>query len=417
MKGGLAMKKIFRLKLVLVLLLLSFGLCYGKGVDSKGHKEILMGTVPLNLEDNRVFVDLTFLGPNGSLRKARAWVDTGGGWFAMTEALAKELNLSVTGKEITTNDGEHAVPVVPPNVFVGALPLDLSSAHTYSVLGVTRIDPGINAEVFLPARVLMHYDVVFDYPARRFTIAKSTVLKHRSEGVPSPIQPDSGFPRVELSIDNKSYGFLLDTGAAYTMVSRELLESLAAQHPGWDRLTGAVGEANMIGSEMDTDALLLRLPQVGLGSLQLHSIGTVSRRVGIFETSMSRMMTAPIVGAIAGNMLKMLRVEIDYPNGKTYFESGRKPAADGLDNVGIVIQTMKDGSCRITGVARRGEKPVLSGIEKGDQLLRIDKLVATGATRAAVIRSLNGRPGDKRRLQILRNGKQLDLIASVQHLL
>jgi predicted aspartyl protease len=320
-----------------------------------------MGTVPLNLEDNRVFVDLTFRRPDGSWRKARAWVDTGGGWFAMTEGLVKELNLSVTGKEITTDEGEHAVPVVPPNVFVGGLPLDLSSAHTYSVLGTSQIDPGINAEVFLPTKVLMHYAVVFDYPARRFTVTNSGVLKHRGEGVPTPIQQDSGFPRIELSFDGKPYGFLLDTGAAYTMVSRELLESLATQHPNWDRLKGAVGEANMIGSEMDTDALLLRLPEVRLGSLQLHGIGTVSRRPGIFETSMSRMMTAPIVGAVASNVLKMFRVEIDYPNGKTYFEPSRKRDAKGLDNVGIVIQVMKDGSYRITGVARKGEKPCAVG--------------------------------------------------------
>jgi hypothetical protein len=54
----------------------------------------LFATVPMFLEDKRVFVELTFRRSDGSPRKARAWVDTGGGWFAITEPLAKELGVT-----------------------------------------------------------------------------------------------------------------------------------------------------------------------------------------------------------------------------------------------------------------------------------------------------------------------------------
>lgn len=175
-------------------------------------------TVPLIFEDNRVFVELSFRRPNGSLRKARAWVDTGGGWFAITESLANDIGAERRGAPFQDED-QQAIDIAPPIVYLGDLPLDLASAHVSAMLGTQRIEPGVDAEAFLPARVLMHYQAVFDYPARRFTLAYPGVLQPQGRPVSSPIQKDSWFPRIEIQIDGRSYGFLLDTGAAYTMVS------------------------------------------------------------------------------------------------------------------------------------------------------------------------------------------------------
>ena len=54
------------------------------------------------------------------------------------------------------------------------------------------------------------------------------------------------------------------------------------------------------------------------GANQLSEFGIVSQREGTFERRMSRMMSAPIVGSLAGNVLKLFRVELDYPNAKLY---------------------------------------------------------------------------------------------------
>ena len=43
-----------------------------------------------------------------------------------------------------------------------------------------------------------------------------------------------------------------------------------------------------------------------------------SRREGVFEKYMSSMMTAPIIGSLAGNVLSHFRVELDYPDQKLY---------------------------------------------------------------------------------------------------
>ena len=49
---------------------------------------------------------------------------------------------------------------------------------------------------------------------------------------------------------------------------------------------------------------------------QLNEFGVVSQRQGTFERYMSSMITAPIVGSLAGNVLKRFRGELDHPNEK-----------------------------------------------------------------------------------------------------
>jgi predicted aspartyl protease len=376
----------------------------------------LSATVPMFLEDNRVFVELTFRRPDGSPRKARAWVDTGGGWFAITEPLAKEIGVTRSGDDIQVGDG-HATPIAHPDVRLGEMPLDLSTANVYEVLGETQMEPGINAEAFLPARVLMHYDAIFDYPARLFTLARSGALKPRGERIVATVNLESGFPRVEISVGGERYGFLVDTGAAYTMISRELLEKWGAAHSNWPKLDGAVAEANMIGNEMDTNALLVRISRMELGPLPIDSVGAVSRRAGIFETSMSRMMTAPIVGAIAGNVLKTMRIEIDYPGSAIYVQRDSQPDANDLDCLGLILRVGDDGKYTVVGIARKGGRPVVDGIQTGDELISLDGLNTSGATLDAVNRSLHGRPGDKRKVRLSRQRKEIELEVTVQRLL
>jgi len=52
--------------------------------------------------------------------------------------------------------------------------------------------------------------------------------------------------------------------------------------------------------------------------------GAARRRVtagGTFERYMSSMMTAPIVGSLAGNVLRGFRVELDYPGKRLYLST------------------------------------------------------------------------------------------------
>lgn len=76
----------------------------------------------------------------------------------------------------------------------------------------------------------------------------------------------------------------------------------------------------MFGGDLENNAMMMRFPNAQWGPFQLDNFAAVSRPNGTFETNMSRLMSAPIVGAIGGNVLKLFRIEIDYANGVVYLQ-------------------------------------------------------------------------------------------------
>jgi predicted aspartyl protease len=274
-------------------------------------------TVPLLVEKNRPFVDLTFQRADGSKRSARFLVDSGGGGFILTEPLARDLGLK-WGASMREGGSEFAQITDPLKASVGDFPLELNPQRVMVVIGADAVLPkGVTAphDGMLPGHVLAKYHVVFDYPKAKFTIARAGVLEPKGTALPMPVHPRSGFPRTEIEVDGQTYGFLLDTGASFTMVSEVLLKSLGAAHPDWPRHPGAYGEAATLGG-MTLETMFI--PGGRWGTNQLTEFGVVSQRQGTFESYMSKMMTAPIVGSLAGNVLKRFRVELDYPNAKLY---------------------------------------------------------------------------------------------------
>lgn len=280
-------------------------------------------TVPLMVEANRPFVILTFHKPDGSTRTARFLLDTGGGGFLITEPLAHELGL--TWGDVTSEEGEKFAHVTTmPVVSIGDLALSLKPERTAVEIGTDNILPAaatVKAEGMLPGHVLSQYEVVFDYPGRTLTVALPNVLAHPGNGVSMPVSTMTGFPRTEITIGDSTYGMLLDTGASFTMVSETVLKALGTQHPDWERHTGAYGEAALLGGQtLET----MFVPSAAWGAQALSRFGMVSQQAGTFERYMSRMMPAPIVGSLAGNVLKNFRVDLDYPHQKLYITGGGK---------------------------------------------------------------------------------------------
>jgi predicted aspartyl protease len=273
-------------------------------------------TVPLLVEGNRPFIDVTFHLPNGSTRTARFLIDSGGGRFLMTESLARDLGLHPG--PVQEEDGEKfAIADVPPKAFVGDFPLKLNPARVLIFAQenlLPKAAPG-HADGLFPGHVLAQYHVVFDYPKNTFTLALPGVLIPKGSAAPMPVSTPSGFPRTEIEVAGLRYGFLIDTGASFTMVSEVLLKSWGHDHPDWPRHPGAVGDAATLGGGVLETMLV---PGGRWGGQQLQEFGVVSQREGTFERYMSSMMTAPIVGSLAGNVLKRFRLELDYPNAKLY---------------------------------------------------------------------------------------------------
>jgi hypothetical protein len=100
-----------------------------------------------------------------------------------------------------------------------------------------------------------------------------------------------------------------------SMQGEVLLKSWGTDHPDWPRHDGAVGEAATLGGQtLET----MFVPRAQWGPRELAEFGVVSQREGVFEKWMSSMMSEPIVGSLAGNVLKRFRVELDYPHEKLY---------------------------------------------------------------------------------------------------
>ena len=367
-------------------------------------------TVPLYIENNRPFIDLEFTRPDKSIRKARFWVDTGGGGFIMVEPLARDLGLRF-GPVVSEGGSQFATTDVPV-ARIGSMELNLEGARTMVAIGQSSMMPGVPAEGLLPGHVLMRYHIVFDYPGSRFTISKSGTVKPRGSALPSPINQRSGFPRIEAKIGQQSYGFLLDTGASFTMVSQDMLDKWGTEHPDWPRVKGAVGAANMGIGAMEADGTMMRVPRFEISTFQLTGAAVVSRPTGTFERYMSQMMTAPIIGAIGGNILKAFRVEIDYVNGAAYLDGKARPDANDLDVVGITLLPQRDGTYSIAGISEQSNQ-ALQVARRGDRLINVGTLKVTGAPIALVIDSLRGKPGETRVLLLERDGKQFEVRAPI----
>ena len=83
-----------------------------------------------------------------------------------------------------------------------------------------------------------------------------------------------------------------------------------------------MGEAVTLGG---TTLETMFLPDALWGPNKLGEFGVSSQREGTFEKWMSSMMTSPVVGSLAGNVLKRFRVELDYANAKLYVSAPSRP--------------------------------------------------------------------------------------------
>jgi predicted aspartyl protease len=372
-------------------------------------------TVPLIVEGNAPIVELSFRKPSGEVRKARFLVDTGGGAFILGSKLVADVGVERIGEPVKS-EGDRFQKIGPFSVKLGDMELDLSGVNTFGLADHAGIGSRDDAEGLIPAKLLRKYDVVFDYPGRKFTLAKSSSIDPRGIKVASPIANGSGFPRLELEIGGKTYGFLLDSGASFTMISRTVLEEWSKANAAWPSALGATGFANMFGGPMEKGALMLRIPQAALGTITVKDLAAVSRPDGTFEKSMSRMMSAPIVGALAGNLWRDFRVQIDYKNGFTYLErSGSTPDFD-QTSVGLVL-TAHDGSLIVAGVSSQASDDVKSGVREGDRLVAVDEVPVSGKPLTAAAGALSGKAASHKRLTLERAGAAVTVTVTVATLL
>lgn len=368
-------------------------------------------TVPMQLELNRPYIDVTVTGPNGHSEKVHAWVDTGGGAIMLSAGLADRLGLKPTAKA-TREEGSLMAPVAMPALRIGNTQVALESANAVVLVDQPATLDHTDAELALPGRFLQHYIVVFDYPAETFTLAEPGKFKPAGTAVKADIG-ESGMPVVWLSVAGKSWGFLMDTGGQENMISTTRLESWAKQHPDWRHVAGAYGPANMLlGPRAGKHLHMLSIGSMQWGPFELINVSTVARPPGVYEKWMSKMLGKPIIGSIAGNVLRDFRVTVDYPAGKVYLKRADTKSAAQLDMVGIMLEPAAGGGYQVARTA-----PGVSSVQAGDLLLKVDGHAVADAPFAQVAGWLSGEPGETRTLTLQRAGKQVTVDAAVKKIL
>ena len=368
-------------------------------------------TVPFTLDHNRMIVDVEFVRPDGTIRTARAWVDTGNQFLMVGEALARDLGLDVARPKEGATQYPQMWASQTPRVRISGMPLDMQGVKT-EVLSGARLMPGVPAEANVPASALRRDHVVFDYPARRLTVARPGVLRPRGVAIPCRVNVETGLFQVAATLDGESVQLGVDNGSAGTWVADSLTTAWRSRHPDWPHATGAVGSANFFGFEFEANGMLMCLPVLGLGPLRVSDVSLLGLDQSLFVWY-SKKSAGAVVGFIGANVLKAFRLEVDYPNRMTYWEAAPPPDQGDLDIVGLTLRPETNGGFTVAGVATRDGRPAVEGVQPGDTLVRVGTLDATGATMGAVVDALRGKPGATRTLVIERAGKQSTVDAKV----
>jgi predicted aspartyl protease len=370
-------------------------------------------TVPMIVEGNAPIIEVQ-VRSGERVRTARFLIDTGAGAVEIGSKVMADVAAVAAGPE-SNDGGDRIVPLQGLAFSVGGFGLDLRDVKVIGLSDSVRTMARNATEGILSASVLRKYRVIFDYPGHSFTIAVPGG-KPRGQRVPTAIAADSGYPRILATIGGKPYGFLLDTGASFSMLSRSLMDEWSAKNPRWPTVTGAAGFANMVGNDADKGPML-RISNVKIGTFSLADVAMVSRTVGTYEKFMSEMMSEPIVGAIAGNILRDFRVEIDYQNGATYFERESRTTDNDLVSVGLILALANNGDPVITALCSAAGEDVKSGVQLRDRLIAVDGKPVNGLPLAAIAVLLSGKAGTSRRLTLKRNGQQLDVTVTTRKLL
>jgi hypothetical protein len=386
----------------------------GAGQDKPTPSEAV--TVPAAIDHNRVVINADVALPDGSTQRIRAWVDNGNPDLNLSRRLATVLGLAVS-----CNDHECSSP--PPKAMtVGGLTIPLDGVKEAKiplkpVNAASVMAPGMGVEINLPSSILRHYDVLIDFPGHKFSIGAPGTIHFRGPSGRVLVNTENGLVQVPSQIENKKYNLALDVGASISFLSEELYDKLAAAHPDWPHMTGAVGSANMWGLDEEPKWKVMRVDRVQYGPLFLANIPLVDfpkDRMDFF----AKRAGIPTAGLIGSNALLNYRIGFDYAHSTVYFEFGRMFNFPDFDVVGLTLRPEDDGRFTVLGVAEfEGKSSVPGDIQTGDHLVAVDGIPVGGSTMGQVWAMLGGTPGQERRLTMERAGRQFTVAAKVQHFL
>jgi hypothetical protein len=372
-------------------------------------------TVPATIDHNRVIIRADLRLPDGSSQTIGAWVDNGNPDLYLSRRIATLLGLEV-------KCGDKECSAAPPSEIVIAgmsIPLNGLKEAKIPLRPVTEVSVlalGIDAEINLPSSILRKYAVLIDFVDRKFSIGQPGTIQFHGSSAKVLVNAENGLIQVPSQIEGKKYNLALDLGSSISFLSEDLFDKLAAAHPDWPRMTGAVGSANMWGAPEEARWKLMRVERLQSGPLFLINVAMVALQRPTMEFFEKRAGTASI-GLLGSNVLLNYRVGLDYAHSTVYFDLGRTYKFPDFDAVGLTLRPEGDGQYTILGVPDFDSKPAVNGVQTGDHLLAVNDLTVRGLTMGQVWSMLRGTPSQEKKLTIERAGQEFTVTAIVQHFL
>ncbi len=321
-------------------------------VPSFAQSAVSSGTTPFVFDGNRMYAELSLIRPDGSTHRTLAFVDMGTPTVALTESLFKELQL------------DRRMPLM---LKIGAMSVSVPASEVTSDSSKPHsMGSDLKVEAVLAASIMQKYEVMIDYKKLTLTFANPGTLK--PEGIPVHFKTnlDTGLIAVDASVDGKAYAVAIDNGSAYTWFRQSTTEDWLTTHPGWERGLGAVGTSNMMmsGDGAEIDGILLRIPEISVGSLRLRQVGALGAgpsngfagNLDLFEWYSTKN-AVPVIGWLGGNVLHHFRLTIDYPNHIMYWLQQSEPDVDDLHQVGLTLWARKVNTSLRRSQRKMGDRP------------------------------------------------------------
>jgi hypothetical protein len=375
-------------------------------------------TVPFQLDHNRMRVNAEIQKPDSSWRNVLLWVDTGNPEFFVSESLA--VNLGIDLPDALTKSKINAIELTKPaNIRMGGMALNFEGINTKVMFRSKWLFSTMHIDANLPSTVLQKYQVVFDYPQKKLTLAESGSIKHIGEHCAAIVNQNTGIVQINAEIYGDSLSFALDNGASYSFTSEAVLDKILTHQGDCPKMKGALGCANIWGWWPGEEAWnIIRVPEIKWGSVTFSEVGLVALPDSFpLAIWYSRKSARPVDGILGPNVFKSCRVEIDYPGSAVYFNKGPESDFHDMDMVGLTLRPEMDGNYSIIGVAEKDGIPAVEGIESGDILVKVDDLTVKNSTMGTVIDALRGKPGDTHQLILQREGKQFEVVGTVKRFL
>ncbi len=370
--------------------------------------------VPLVIEGDQIYFEAEMEGPKGS-RKVLSNLNMGHGFSAFMMRVFGDVGF---------------VPHSPIHLRIGGVPIEAAPDVTAPIPDVDP--PGRQlfdtffathkVEGMIESGVLQNFDIALDYSQKTLTLASPGTLPHDGVAVPIRLKPETGVVSVDVTVDGKVYPMVIDTGGPFTWVRPGTAEAWLKDHPERNRGTGAVGEANywMKDTPAEQEGTIIRLPEAKIGPMSVANfavLGTDPRMGGVYGMDKTEAMyenwqknntPGGEVAWLGANVLKHYRVTIDYKAHMSWWKKIDDIDPHELDQVGLSFIYDK-GVYSVGRVATKDGKPTVSGVEKGDKVVAVDDVAATGWSRDQLLAALRGKPGDIHRVTFDRGGKTLTL--------